>query len=136
MEENIDEQILSELRKSNSLGRLAIRLLIALLIILAASVIFRTYRMKKLAPHVPIWTQISNARNDGDYKKEISLVQELLKDNPNDYYLHGYLGSIYIQIRDLENAEKHFAKAYDLFPLEESAEKLEAIRKIRKKATF
>ena len=47
----------------------------------------------------------------------------------DDYYAHGYLGDIYLQMGDLAHAEEEYSGSYELCPSEDTRKHLEAVRK-------
>ena len=48
---------------------------------------------------------------------------------PDDYYAHGYLGYIYLQMGDLARAAEEYSRSYELWPSENTQKHLEAVRK-------
>lgn len=131
MEDDMNQQILKELKKLNRISIwTSIIFALILIIFISVSLIYRVKVNKKTNYDIPIWTQINDARNRADNEEEIRLVKTLIDKNPNDYYLNVYLGSAYMFKRDLQNAEKHYARGYELFPLKEYEEYLKAVRKL------
>jgi cytochrome c-type biogenesis protein CcmH/NrfG len=59
----------------------------------------------------------------------MSMAQEGAARQPNYYYGHAYLGSIYLAMDDLTNAEAEYLRAYELFPNEANEKNLTAVRK-------
>jgi hypothetical protein len=57
------------------------------------------------------------------------LTQEFLAAYRDDYYAHGYLGDIYLQMGDLAHAEEEYSGSYELCPSEDTRKHLEAVRK-------
>ena len=49
--------------------------------------------------------------------------------HPNDYYAHGYLGYIYLQMGDLAHAGEEYSRSYELWPSEDTQKHLETVRK-------
>ena len=132
MENDNVNRIIDELRRQTKIGvRSNVFVVVALVIILAASIGYREYRQKVLESKrdVPVWTKINDAISRNDRTEEFRLVKELLDKAPNDYYLHSYIGGLYVQARDLELAKKHFEISYRLFPIKDTEEKLTAVRK-------
>ncbi len=75
------------------------------------------------------WREVSAAMDRLDYQTALSLAQQLVAKQPNYYYGHAYLGSIYLGLGDVTNAERQFLRAYELWPDEENEKSLAAIRK-------
>jgi len=54
-------------------------------------------------------------RNDAADRARAStsqrLTQEFLAAHPDDYYAHGYLGYIYLQMGDLAHAEEEYSRS-------------------------
>ena len=57
------------------------------------------------------------------------MTQQFLAAHPDDYYAHGYLGYIYLQMGDLAHAEEEYSRSYELWPSEDTQKHLEAVRK-------
>ena len=57
------------------------------------------------------------------------MAQANVARQPNDYYGHSYLGYIYLAMGDVTHAEAEYSRAYQLFPSEDNAKDLAAIRK-------
>lgn len=133
MKDTINQQILKELKKLNSLSIwISVSFALILIILISAPLVYRCKAKQKTNYDTPIWTQINNAKDRADHEEEIRLVKMLLDKDSNDYYLYIYLGSIYMSKGDLQNAEKHYARGYELFPLKEYDEYLKAVRKLIK----
>jgi tetratricopeptide (TPR) repeat protein len=64
-----------------------------------------------------------------DFPKALSIANALVERQPNYYYGHSYLGTIYLAVGDLTNAESHYLRAYELFPNQEAEQDLAAARK-------
>ena len=76
------------------------------------------------------WPQIYDTVDMGDLETAICMTKELSEINPNDWYVHSYLGSLYNATGDNDNAEICYTKAYDLFPTKQNKEELEAVRAV------
>jgi len=117
-----------------SLNRMS--LLIAIfLVVYIASLPVRFYLQKKNieqalgpAPIIPVWSQIHMARDNADFEEEKRLLTKLLEKNPNDYQAHSYLGQYYIAVQQLDKAQVHLTKAYELNPIPEFKEYILAIK--------
>ena len=53
------------------------------------------------------------------------MTQQFLAAHPNDYYAHGYLGYIYLQMGDLAHAGEEYSRSYELWPSEDTQKHLE-----------
>jgi predicted Zn-dependent protease len=66
-----------------------------------------------------------------DYARAAMIVEPLVAQHPNDYWLRSYLGDIYLRAGDLTKAEQAYRHSQALFPSEETRKILDAIRKAR-----
>jgi cytochrome c-type biogenesis protein CcmH/NrfG len=57
------------------------------------------------------------------------MAQGNVARQPSDYYGHSYLGYIYLAMGDVTNSEAEYLRAYQLFPSEDAAKDLAAVRK-------
>jgi Flp pilus assembly protein TadD len=64
-----------------------------------------------------------------DFPAALSMAQALAARQPSYYYGHTYLGVIYLAMGDVTNAEAQYSRSYELFPSENSAKDLAAVRK-------
>lgn len=127
MSEDINQEILAELRGVRSIGRRLFWLLVVLLIVsVLADLISRRSRS---ASSVASWQSVDAAMKQQDFTKALTEAQGLVAQQPNYYYGEAYLGVIYLAMGDLTNAEKHYLRSYELFPHEEGQKDLTAIRK-------
>lgn len=135
MEENISNQILAELKKLNKLNKLMSIIVLVLLILLIASFSFRYMIQTNSNAHtdeLDSWSQVSSAMDKADFDKALEIALHLNEKTPDYYYNHVWLGSIYVAINNLTEAEKHYARAYELFPAEDIERDLNAVRKALK----
>jgi len=130
MEDDNTNKIVEELQRQTKTGiRINIIFVVVVAIIVIIPMIYLKYKGKSLDVKldIPIWTKINEASSRNDRNEEIKLVKELLDKNPEDYYLHSYIGSLYVQKRELKLAKKHFETSYKLFPIKDTKDRLEAI---------
>ena len=64
-----------------------------------------------------------------DFPAALSMAQALTARQPDYYYGHAFLGSIYLAMGDVTNSETQYSRAYQLFPSEDGAKDLAAVRK-------
>lgn len=126
MDEDIQEQILSELRKMRKTNQwMSVFLAIVLVVVVGWAFI-------RIPPQTAnSWVEVRSAMHRSDYQKALQLTQKLAAEHPDDYYAHEYLGIIHLAMGDVAKAEAEYARAYELFPEEETRKKLDAIRKRR-----
>jgi tetratricopeptide (TPR) repeat protein len=75
------------------------------------------------------WDAVRSALDHLDYAKALSLAQANVALQPDDYYGHSYLGSIYLAMDDVTNSEAQYLRAYELFPSRDNGRNLAAVRK-------
>ena len=123
MSEDINQQLLVEVRKLKR----ALYLVLALVVILLVPSFYAGF--KRGAARADSWEQVTVLMRRQDFPAALSMAQGLVARQPDYYYGHAYLGAIYLAVGDTSNAEKHYARAYELFPNEESQKDLAAVRK-------
>lgn len=123
--ENMNQQLISELRELHQRQWWTTILLIALLV-LTVYLISELPR-REISP----WTDVYRARRQYDYSRAVKLAKGITARYPNDYYGHEYLGDIYLEMGDLANAEAEYSRAYELAPPQVLQEKLKGVRKRR-----
>ncbi len=127
MIDEINQQVLEELRGVRTICR---RLFWLLLLILIVSVLaFPISRRSRSASSVPSWQSVDTAMKQQDFSKALAEAQALVAQQPNYYYGEAYLGVIYLAMGDVTNAEKHSSRSYELYPHEEGLKEISAIRK-------
>ncbi|MBI3853164.1 MAG: hypothetical protein HY298_23180 [Verrucomicrobia bacterium] len=127
MSDDINQEILTELRKVTSLTRRMFYLILALVIVSALSVLVDQH--SRNSSQADSWAEVTSAVRRQDFPKAFSLAKALVARQPNYNYGQAYLGAIYLAMNDITNAEVHYSRAYELFPDEESAKHLAAVRK-------
>ena len=127
MSDDINQEILTELRKANSLSRRMFYLILLFVIVTVLSVAIDQHL--RSSSQADSWQQVTTAMRQQDFPKALSVAEALVARQPNYYYGQAYLGAIYLAMNDVTNAEVHYSRAYELFPNEESEKNLAAVRK-------
>ena len=121
MSEEINREILIEIRKS----RRSTQLLLAIIAILMLAVSFA--HQKPTEPDHS-WTAVQTAVKQLDFSRALTMAQANIARQPSDYYGHSYLGYIYLAMGDVTNSEAEYSRAYQLFPSEDNEKSLAAVR--------
>lgn len=145
MNEDINQEILQELRRSRRSSQGSFYLGVLAVGVLAAYFAFvrphssrsqpaREVEAAQRTPPVPAesgdtWTDIQAALERGDNQKALTLARSLVARQPGYHFSHATLGSVYVALNDFTNAETAFARAVELYPIEEHEKALAAIRK-------
>ena len=79
------------------------------------------------------WSPVYQAMRRYDYEKALTLAKRIVRDHPEDYYGHEYLGYIYLQMGNLNAAELEYSRACELAPPKGLQEKVDEIRKRRER---
>ena len=125
MNEDINQEILAELRKMKRIFFCAMLVFIVLGMVPA----FYTVFSRGISRAAPSWQSVDTAVRQQDFSKALTEAQALVASQPNYHYGQAYLGVIYLAMNDVKNAEVHFSRAYELFPNEEAEKDLAAVRK-------
>jgi len=127
MSDDINQEILVELRGVKSIGRRLFWLLLLLVIVsVLAFPISRRSRSAFLSCLVGVSHHVDETAGFSQGSGE---AQGLVAQQPNYYYGHAYLGAIHLAKGDVTNAQTHTLRAYELFPNEQSEKDLAAVRK-------
>jgi len=136
MTDENEKLILEELRKISAFYaktyKLSIGLLVAFGFVLIASIPIRyalAHKPKPLETVTDSWYAARTIGDRGDPQKAIEMVKRLIAKTPDYYYGYGLLGSYYLELGDLDGAERNYAKAYELYPSEGHQKELEAVRR-------
>ena len=113
MTEDINQEILAELRGVRSIGRRLFSLLLLLVIVSFLAVPIS--RRSRSASSVASWESVNTAMRQQDFPKALAEAQALVTQQPNYYYGHAYLGAIYLAMGEVTNAQTHYLRAYELF---------------------
>jgi len=143
MEEDIQKQILEELRRQSTMFKkatktntIAIALLIVLLVISLALTPFiqrMVYSSRGSSQRADSWQEARGLLEQAQYQGAQDMIQRLIKKHPDFYYGYALLGSLHQELGNAKEAEVNYAKAYDLFPTEENKKTLTAIRMVLEK---
>ena len=137
MNDSINQEILSELRKLRKLAQLQTWFLAVVVIGGICSLFLVHYgRMNALRERTQekqeqaySWKAVDTACDQRDFSRALSLAQALVARRSYDYFGHAYLGNIYLALNDLTNCAASYLRAYELWPSEENDKNLAAIRK-------
>jgi cytochrome c-type biogenesis protein CcmH/NrfG len=121
MSEDINQQILAEIRKLK-------RIFYAMLVVMVLTCIPFFYYAFTQDSSVS-WTRVTTAMRHQNFPAALSMAQSLVRQQPDYYYGHAYLGAIYLAMDDVTNAEREYSRAYQLFPSEEDQKELAAVQK-------
>lgn len=124
--EDSNEQILSELRGLHHTNQWILLIAVTVLII-------AVYLVYEIPRHTSPWSSVYQAVRRYDYERALILAKRIARDHPEDYYGHEYLGYIYLQMGNLNQAELEYSRASELAPPKGLQEKLEEIRKRRER---
>lgn len=139
MNDQINQQILDELRRQTKLGKSStIITSVVFIIILIVAVLITPYIASKFKnipqqQSPPSWGEVNSLFDSCNYQEALRIAKTLTNKSPNYWYGYSYIGSIYNAMGDHKNAEINFAKAYELFPTKENKEKLHAITTVMNK---
>jgi tetratricopeptide (TPR) repeat protein len=123
MSDDINQEILTELRRIRRIIKVAV---IAIIVIASPDIY---YGFKQGSPQADSWERVRTAMSRQDFQSALSMAQSLVARQPNDYYGHSYLGYVYLAMGDVTNAETEYFKADELFPTEENDKNVVAVRK-------
>jgi tetratricopeptide (TPR) repeat protein len=124
MSEDTNERTVAELRRI----RVALYLFAAILVLGLLPSFWRGFS-RGTAEAAPSWDRVRTAMSRQDFPEALSIANTLVERQPNYYYGHSYLGTIYLAVGDLTNAESHYLRAYEFFPTDEAERDLAAARK-------
>ena len=121
--ENANEKILSELRGLHHGNQW-------LVVIGVTSLAILLYLAFGTPRNVDGWSRVQQAIRLRDYDRALNLAKKMVSEDPDDYYARAYLGYIYFQIGNLNQAELEYSRAYDL-STKDLKSRLETVRKGR-----
>lgn len=144
MNEDINREILNELRKLRRWSQGSVYLGLLALGVLAAYIAFyRPQLLRSRSAHDPqatlrqgsaqesqetVWSSIETALDRGDNQRALSIAQSFVQRQPGYHYAHAILGSVYVAMSDFTNAEAAYVRAFELYPAAEHEKALAAIR--------
>jgi tetratricopeptide (TPR) repeat protein len=101
-------------------------------VLLAASSIYQNHffsARNRSGGEEESWRSASNAMDRREFDKAAAIAQRLIDKNPTYYYGYSFLGYLDLERNQLNEAEKHFGRAYELLPTRGNEEVLQAVRK-------
>jgi tetratricopeptide (TPR) repeat protein len=119
---DISAQILSEVRGVHYTNQWILLVSIGVLI-LAVYLVFEIPR------HTSPWSAVGEAMRHYKYDQALVLTKKIVQQHPEDYYAHEYLGYVYLQMGNLNQAELEYTRASELAPRERLKAKAEEIHK-------
>jgi cytochrome c-type biogenesis protein CcmH/NrfG len=123
MSEDINAEILAELRKLKRV------FYIILVFIFVGSLPAFYAAFTRPSTSGDSWARVRTAMDHQDFSAALSMAQALTARQPDYYYGHEFLGSIYLAMGDVTNSEAQYSRAYQLFPSEDGAKDLAGVRK-------
>jgi len=145
MNEDINQEILSELRRLRRSSQWSVYMCVLAFAVLAAYFAFVRPQLGRSrfardvdayqraqqpsADSGDVWTDIQAVLDRGDNQKALALAKSFVTRQPSYHYSHATLGSVYVAMNDFTNAESAYARAVELYPVEEHEKALAAIRK-------
>jgi cytochrome c-type biogenesis protein CcmH/NrfG len=124
MSEDINQEILMELRRIRTISRRMSYLIVVFIIVCAVPAF-----QQGLVQGSDSWENVRAAVGRQEFPKALSMAQALVACQPNYVYGRDYLGYIYLAMDDVTNAETQYSRAYELFPSEQNEKNLAAVRK-------
>ena len=141
---NNDEPILTELRKISAWADMQRKMtkwsLMFIAVFIPALVIFGVLMERRVSTKLesvvpeekPDWYDVDQSVRRSDFDKAIQIGEKLILKTPLFPEAHRRLAGAYLAAGSIENARKHYAEAFRLFPSEENEKSLAAIdRRVR-----
>src|ERR1700722_13385367 len=125
MSEDINQEILVELRKIRTISRRICYLIGVFTVICVVIPFFRGGQRQDSYS----WPQVRTTLEQGDSRKALSMAKWLVDRQPDYAYGHACLGYVYLARGELGSAESEYLRAYQLFPDEDAQKDLDAVRK-------
>ena len=138
MNEDINQEILSELRRMRRSSEVAVYFAIVFVVAGVGYVAWlrhererssQAYYQSRSSAQTSAWQGTESALDRGDNAKALSIAQSFAARQPAYHYAHACLGSVYVAMGDFTNAEAAYARAVELYPDENHKKALAAIRK-------
>jgi tetratricopeptide (TPR) repeat protein len=117
----VKDKILKEVRGLHHTNQLI--LLVGVVVLILA-----VYLVYEIPRHTSPWSPVYEAMRHYDYDRALILTKKIVQQHPDDYYGHEYLGHIYLQMGNLNQAEAEYSRAFQLAPPESLREKLRDVR--------
>lgn len=90
---------------------------------------FIAYLLSEPAPYTTrLWWAITRASRESDREKALRLARSAVKEYPDEYWSHEWLGYAEFEANNLKAAEIEYQRAYKLLPSEQIKKRLEEIR--------
>src|ERR1700722_9571391 len=124
MSEDINQEILVELRKIRTISRRMCYLIVIFIIVCAIPAFQQGW-----SHGGDSWGQVESAMRRQDFPAALSMARSLVLQQPDYSYGHAWLGVIYLAMDDVTNSEAEYSRAYQLFPGEEYEKDIAAVRK-------
>jgi tetratricopeptide (TPR) repeat protein len=124
MSEDINQEILAELRRIRTFIRRMCYAIVVLIILASVPAFQQGWRAGS-----PSWEQVRSLMSRQDFPVALSMAQSLVAAQPHYDYGHVYLGYVYLAMGDITNAEKQYSDACAIFPSEENQKNLAAVQK-------
>jgi cytochrome c-type biogenesis protein CcmH/NrfG len=136
MNDDVDQAILSELRKLRRSSQVSIWLGVVVVAAGLTYIVFLRYTRPDHPPRVARqqaqprrWDEVNAAIDREEYSNALLLAQAVVARQTNYYYGYSYLGNIHLALGDITNAEINYLRAWELWPDEENGKNLTAIRR-------
>lgn len=100
--EDINQQILSGIRKLHHISQWMLVLVIFILVI-------AVYLVIEIPRRTSPWSRVQQAVREYDYERALNLAKNVVREHPEDYYGREYLGYIYLQMGNLNQAEQEYS---------------------------
>ncbi len=76
------------------------------------------------------WTDVLGAMDRGEFDTALRIGTMLADRSPGYYYGHQVLATVHLAKGNLKRAEESYARSYQLFPMQPTRERLEAVREL------
>lgn len=139
MNDDLNREIVTEmrrLRRSNELGMLLAIALLALFIGFSAWRFIQAQPFQRRqaggraeADAREEWRRVYDAVDHGDYANALATARAMTNRQPTFYYGYSCLGYVLLTMGDVTNAEASYRRACDLYPSEENEKELAIVRK-------
>lgn len=100
-----------------------------MLVLVIFILVIAVYLVIEIPRRTSPWSRVQQAVREYDYERVLNLAKNVVREHPEDYYGHEYLGYIYLQMGNLNQAEQEYLRAFELAPPERVKSKLEDVRR-------
>jgi cytochrome c-type biogenesis protein CcmH/NrfG len=132
MNEDVNQEILKELRRLRRSQEWSVYVVLLALAVLAAYLAFvrpHLFPSRSANQAQSVWTKVTAALDRGDNENALSIAKDFVARQPRYDYAHALLGSVYVAVGDFTNAEAAYARAVQLYPDEANEKALTVVRK-------